>query len=131
MKKVEINKSSVLSQIVGYTFLGTIILIFDKGLSLVTLYFFISFIVCIILTYIYDIRPTIEKYKDSDDDVDANINYQPIILFFPSHQYQLLIGLLCISLYFNLFNIELLKNFFLIYGILCLGSFLKNQFIKK
>ena len=130
MKKVQqINKSSVLSQLVGYTFLGTIILIIDKGLSLTTLYFFISFIVCIILLYIFDIRPTIEKYKD--DDVDANIKYQPIILFFPSHQYQLLIGLLCISLYYNLFNIELLKNFFLIYGILCLGSFIKNQFIKK
>ena len=130
MKKVQINKSSILSQLVGYTFLGTIILIIDKGLSLITLYFFISFIVCIILLYIFDIRPTIEKYRDSDD-VDANINYQPIILFFPSHQYQLLIGLLCISLYYNLFNIELLKNFFLIYGILCLASFLKNQFIKK
>ena len=131
MKKIQINKSSVLSQLVGYTFLGTIILIIDKGLSLTTLYFFISFIVCIILLYIFDIRPTIEKYKNSKDDVDANITYQPIILFFPSHQYQLLIGLLFISLYYNLFNIELLKNFFLIYGILCLILFLKNQLIKK
>ena len=131
MKKVQINKTSILSQLLGYTFLGTIILIIDKGLNQISLFFLISFIVCIILAYIFDIRPTIEKYKDSKEDVDANITYQPIILFFPSHQYQLLIGMLCISLYCNLFNIALLKNFFLIYGIICLGSFLKNQFFKK
>ena len=129
MSNKQISKSSILSQLVGYTFLASIALIIDSGLTQLSLFFLVSFVICIILLYLFEIRPTINEYKDSPEDV--NITYQPIAMFVPSFHYQLLIGLLCISIYFHLFNTELLQNFFLFYGIICLLMFLKNQFFKK
>ena len=129
MSNKQIIKSSILSQLVGYTFLGSIALIIDSGLSQISLIFLVSFVICIILLYLFEIRPTINQYKDSSEDV--NISYQPIAMLVPSFHNQLLLGLLCISIYFHLFSTELLQNFFLFYGIICLLLFLKNQFIKK
>ena len=129
MSKKQIIKSSILSQLVGYTFLGSIALIIDSGLSQISIIFLVSFIICIILLYLFEIKPTINQYKNSSEDI--NISYQPIAILIPSFHYQLLIGLLCISIYFHLFNIELLQNFFLFYGIICLLLFLKNQFSTK
>ena len=129
MSNKQIIKSSILSQLVGYTFLGSIALIIDSGLTQLSLIFLVSFIICIILLYLFEIRPTLNQYKDSTEHV--NISYQPITMFVPSFHYQLLIGLLCISIYFHLFNSELLEIFFLFYGIICLLLFLKNKIIKK
>ena len=99
MSNKQIIKSSILSQLVGYTFLGSIALIIDSGLSQISIIFLVSFIICIILLYLFEIKPTINQYKNSSEDI--NISYQPIAILIPSFHYQLLIGLLCISIYFT------------------------------
>ena len=123
------NKSSILSQLVGFTFLVTFASIIDAGLNQKSILFIFLFFICLILLYILEIRPTINRYKNSKEDIE--LSYQPISILIPSFENQLLIGLLCISIHYDLISIIFLKKFLLFYGLFCIIMFFKNQLTKK
>ncbi len=125
----KIIKSSILSQLLGFTFLGTFISIVDHGFNKIFIIFLFSLITLSLMFYFFEFKPIVTKYKNSSEDI--NLLYQPVIFFLPSQNYRIIISLICLSFYFNIFSLYIVKKFLLIYGIVCFLLFIIERFFKK
>ena len=114
-------KKSIYGTFILFFVIVSCVSIFNYGFDQQFIIYFSLLILSIILFYFLELKDIIKKAKDNE----LNITVQP--------NNQLIIGLLCVSIYLNIIELDsgMVKLLILFYGIICLVIFFYNQFFIK
>ena len=114
-------KKSIYGTFILFFVIVSCVSIFNYGFDQQFIIYFSLLIFSIILFYFLELKDIIKKAKDNE----LNITVQP--------NNQLIIGLLCVSIYLNIIELDsgMVKLLILFYGIICLVIFFYNQFFIK
>ena len=114
-------KKSIYGTFILFFVIVSCVSIFNYGFDQQFIIYFSLLILSIILFYFLELKDIIKKAKDNE----LNITVQP--------NNQLIIGLLCVSIYLNIIELDsgMVKLLILFYGIICLVIFFYNQYFIK
>jgi len=121
MSSKKIVKKSIYGTFILFSVIISCVSIFNYGFDQQFIIYFSLLILSIILFYFLELKDIIKEAKDNN----LNITVQP--------NNQLIVGLLCVSLYFNIIELDsgMVKLLILFCGIICLVMFFYNQFFIK
>ena len=114
-------KKSIYGTFILFFVIVSCVSIFNYGFDQQFIIYFSLLILSIILFYFLELKDIIKEAKDNN----LNITVQP--------NNQLIVGLLCVSLYFNIIELDsgMVKLLILFCGIIYLVMFFYNQFFIK
>jgi len=121
MKSKKNVKKSIYGTFLLFFMIISVVSIINYGFDQQFIIYLSLLILSIILFYFLELKKVMKKAKDDD----LNITIQP--------NNQLIIGLLCVSLYLNIIELDsgMVKLLVLFYGIICLVVFFYNQYFRK
>jgi len=121
MSSKKIVKKSIYGTFILFSVIISCVSIFNYGFDQQFIIYFSLLILSIILFYFLELKDIIKEAKDNN----LNITVQP--------NNQLIVGLLCVSLYFNIIELDsgMVKLLILFCGIIYLVMFFYNQFFIK